>query len=101
MVLGSLQRPNINNLPNLSRINGEIGLFISLFRNASSEERTSARRILREGGPKPIWVLLGVWQPTETDPAERLPLLLTRYAINHGVEDYRDEALALNNLSQE
>jgi hypothetical protein len=94
-------KPANTNIPAFSRINGEIRQFITLFRAASPEERTAARRILREGGPKPIWVLLRGWQPADTDPAERLRLILTRYAITHRMDDYRDEAVALNALSQE
>ena len=62
---------------------------------------SSARRIIHQREPRPIWVLLRRWQPSETDPAERLRLLVARYAFNHRVEDYRDEALALHDLYQE
>jgi hypothetical protein len=99
MVYSSFQ-PNTN-IPTFSRTNGQIRQLIDLFRQASAGERAAVRRIIREGGPKPIWVLLGGWQPAETDPAERLRLLVTKYAIHRGLDDYRDEALALNALYEE
>ncbi len=82
-------------------IDGMIRHFIDLFRAASPQERTEARKIIRQNGRRPIWQALEQWTPEEQDYAEQLRLRLACLAITYGMTDYRDDILEMNRLAKQ
>lgn len=82
-------------------INGTIRRFIELFTSVSPQERTEARKIIRENGRRPIWQALEQWSPDEHDYAKRIRLRLACLAITWGMTDYRDDLLGMNSLAKQ